>query len=485
MWSRFRACVVAAAVAVALTAGMVSLAPAATAASACPSVDQQTGVVTPAPMPGVNWSFCDLEHADLAGADLASASLEGADLRYANVRGANLTDAILERAGLGYAGLSGAILSGADMHLALTGSTDLSSADLTNADLSGTWMQQTNLDQADLAGANLDSVYSWRIGGTPTDIPASWRLINGYLVGPTADLNGANLVGADLSGMNLAGATLSAGFLSNADLAGADLKGADLYDTSLPGANLSGANLAGVDLHGVASGDVHGIPAGIPAPWVLKDGYFFGPHAYLANAHLSGLDLRGTDLAGAYFLAARLAGANLADVNLSGASMVEADLLGADLFGANIEGVGWHSARCPGGSTAAAGCTRAFDFAGFTSPRPGTVLRASARSLTAVFKLAASRYKRAPLTSAIASAIGAAHQVRVRLTGKDIKPVAGLCAWNAAQGEFRCRIAIPRHLPTGRSHPYHLTAQEDPNGQFGAAPTVVGPIANPATIYFR
>jgi uncharacterized protein YjbI with pentapeptide repeats len=484
MGSRFGACVVSAAVAAALTAGMVSFAPAATAASSCPTVDQQTGAVAPPPAPGADWSNCNLDHADLAGADLANASLDSANLHYANVSGANLTGANLTGANLGYANLSGATLSGAEMYFAMTGFTDLSSADLTNADLSSAWiLDDTSLDQADLTGAKLNSIHSRNITGTPTAIPPSWRLIDGYLVGPTSDLFNAHLPGADLSGMNLARATLAGGDFSDTDLAGADLKGADLSGTRLPGANLSGTNLTGANLYGIESGEVRGIPTGIPAPWVLKEGYFFGPHANLMNARLSGLDLRAMHLAGADFFDARLAGTNLAHLDLKGAFMVQADLVGADLFGANVRGVQWHGARCPGG-IAATSCTRAFGFAGFASPKPGAVVRRSARSLTAVFKLYASRQE-APLTNAIARAIASAHQVRVTLTGKGIKPVAGLCSWDTAHAMFRCRFAIPRHLRTGRSHPYHLTAQEKPGGGFIAAPKATIHVANPATIYFR
>lgn len=301
MGSGFRACVASATVAVAmvLMASMVSFAPAAAAASSCPSVDQQTGTVTPPAAPGVDWSGCDLDHADLAGADLANADLSGAGL------------------------------SGADLYDATLGSADLSSADLTNANLTSAWLQKTDLDQADLAGATLHSVYSWHVAGTPAAIPAGWRLIDGYLVGPTADLDSADLRGADLSGMDLAGANLSDGLLSATDLP------------------------------------------------------------------------------------------------------------------------------------------------------------VSPRSFTAVFKLVASRRKSAPLTEAIAHAIAAAHEVRVTLSGNGIKAVAGLCGWDAAHGVFRCRVALPRHLPTGRSHPYRLTAQEEPGSTFIAAPKLKLRTANPATIYFR
>lgn len=449
----------------ALTAGMVSFAPLAAEASSCPNVDQQTGAVTPTPVPGVDWTGCDLDYADLAGANLSGANLSGVTLAYAS--------------------LSGATLSGAEMYDVMTGFTDLSSADLTNTDLSYAWFLETSLDQADLAGARMDYVHSRDITGTPAAIPPSWRLIDGYLVGPASAPLGADLAGADLSGLNLSGAIFQEADFSDADLAGADFKGADLYDTRLPGANMSGTNLTGADLRGVESGEVHGLPTGIPAPWVLKDGFFFGPRADLDNARLSGLDLRATYLPGADFFDARLADTNLAHVDLAGADMVQADLVGADLFGANVRAVQWHGARCPGpAGIAVTSCMRAFGFAGFASPRPGAVLRRSARSLTAVFKLYGSRQE-APLTNAIARAVATAREVRVTLTGQGIKPATGSCNWDEAHGVYRCRLAIPRHLRTGRAHPYHLTAQEKPGDSFSTAPKATIHVANPATIYFR
>jgi hypothetical protein len=54
--------------------------------------------------------------------------------------------------------------------------------------------------------------------------------VNGYMIGPGADLRRADLFGADLEG---------------ADLSGANLNEANLYEADLGGALLSGANLIG------------------------------------------------------------------------------------------------------------------------------------------------------------------------------------------------------------------------------------------------
>ena len=76
------------------------------------------------------------------------------------------------------------------------------------------------------------------------------ELLNGYLIGPSADLSGAdlsfaNLTGANLSGADLTGANLSGTDLTGADLADADLTGADLR-TPTSNADLTGAQTTGV-----------------------------------------------------------------------------------------------------------------------------------------------------------------------------------------------------------------------------------------------
>ena len=105
-------------------------------------------------------SGADLEYANLDGADLRDANLSGADLRgadlrsanlwYADLRGTDLRDASLGCADLGYADLGGANLSGADLEYA-----DLRDADLRGADLGHANLYGADFSGADLGGANL------------------------------------------------------------------------------------------------------------------------------------------------------------------------------------------------------------------------------------------------------------------------------------------------------------------------------------------
>ena len=102
-------------------------------------------------------------------------------------------------------------------------------ADLTGADLSGLYLSNANLTYADLSNADLSGA----------------NLVN-------ADLSGANLVNADLSGANLVNADLTGANLSYTTFEGADLTNANLTYTILLSGNLS-ANLTGVNLEGACT----------------------------------------------------------------------------------------------------------------------------------------------------------------------------------------------------------------------------------------
>jgi len=224
---------------------------------------------------GVNLERVDLDRADLRraklrrtklrgarldGAKLEGAKLEGANLNGAKLSGANLVETALEEADLGGADLSsahlqGADLNGANLNGADLGGADLSSANLQGADLNGANLNGANLEKANLRRARLHRTKSGRTKGHPHSLPLGWNLVAGWLIGPTANLGGADLIGADLieanlrgadlGGADLRGADLRRGNLSGANLVGADLGGADLRGADLIGANLDGANLVG------------------------------------------------------------------------------------------------------------------------------------------------------------------------------------------------------------------------------------------------
>jgi len=151
----------------------------------------------------------------------ADANLSGALLNNADLSDANLTNATLTGANLGGAELSGA---------------DLTSATLTNATLSGATLTDTTLTNVKSGGIT---------GDGSTTLPTVWQLIDGYLIGPAADLTDADLSGADLISAVLPGANLTDADLSGATLTGV-LNGATLTNATLMGADLSSATLIAV-----------------------------------------------------------------------------------------------------------------------------------------------------------------------------------------------------------------------------------------------
>lgn len=372
--------VISAAVVSSLAMGLASapagIALAVSPAITCPSVDPTTGAVSPAPVEGIDWAGCDLEKANLAGADLFGANFHGTDLKGADLSGANLkeiglgsadlsnanlTNAVLQQAILSDAIMAGATLTGvssgfisgspaslpdhwmmannylvgpgANLKNANLTATELANADLANADLTNANLAQADLTGASLAGTKLTGVISGKITGSPT-LPANWSLINGYLLGPGADLSSADLTNQNLAGLHLTGANLN-----GAALTGSNLTNANLENAILTGAILKNADLTGATLTGVTSAQITGTPSALPANWVLLGGYLIGPGADLKNANLvsftlSGDDMSGADLSGADLVNADLTHANLSDADLATASVGNAVLTGANLSGA-------------------------------------------------------------------------------------------------------------------------------------------------------
>ena len=115
--------------------------------------------------------------------------------------------------------------------------------------------------------------------------------INGYEIGPGANLRRANLRDANLHEANLHEANLRGADLRRANLRDANLLGADLRDTNLRRADLRWADLRGADLIGADLSDAN-----------LRDANLSGAHlrwANLGGANLSGADLRWANLGGA------------------------------------------------------------------------------------------------------------------------------------------------------------------------------------------
>ena len=235
-------------------------------------------------------------------ANLSPGDLIGAALTYADLAGVKLDGGALMGADLTYADMSSADLVGADLTNVTLTDANLTNANLTAANLTGATLTGVDLTGVDFSFTTLRGVTSGGITGTP-QLSQDWSIFNGYLIGPSADLDGANLTGLDLSGADLTFAKLNGADLTGTDLSGANLgfiglTGARLLNANLANVSLHGANLSSVDLSGVTSGGITGAPHALPAAWNLFSGYLLGPSADLDGANLTGLDLTGADLTG-------------------------------------------------------------------------------------------------------------------------------------------------------------------------------------------
>jgi uncharacterized protein YjbI with pentapeptide repeats len=180
-----------------------------------------------------------LLRADLQRALLGIADLQGADLRRVNLQGAWLLNATLQGADLGGAILQGAILVFANLQGADLGGANLQGAILENADLQGAILVGANLRRAILVNATLQGA-----------ILGSLDLLQEVFTLPLADLQEANLTGAGLQGADLTGVTLQRATLMKANLGRVNLEVADLQGANLQGANLQGAFLEHANLQG-------------------------------------------------------------------------------------------------------------------------------------------------------------------------------------------------------------------------------------------
>ena len=159
--------------------------------------------------PGANLQYCKLKDANLAGDDLAGANFYGASLFGANLQGADLADAVFTKADINY-------------------------VDLTDTDLSGAVFDSEDPSLSDY-------IISGGVTGTPSVFPVDFNLVDGYLVGPVANLTAADLSAADLAGQDLLDTNLSDANLTNANLSSANFTGANLAGATATGTNFTSA----------------------------------------------------------------------------------------------------------------------------------------------------------------------------------------------------------------------------------------------------
>lgn len=186
----------------------------------------------------INLSGRDLRHADFTGSSMQRANLAGADLTAARLPLANLTRANLSGiraagAMMTAAGLTNANMTGADLRGARLNGTimftraNLTGANLSRANLGSAILLNATVTGVDLSGARLTNVAGTGLVGQPSALPAGWRVVQGHLAGPTANLWGAAFTDADLSGIDLSGANMIyASIGGNSTLRGTPMTGA-------------------------------------------------------------------------------------------------------------------------------------------------------------------------------------------------------------------------------------------------------------------
>jgi uncharacterized protein YjbI with pentapeptide repeats len=195
----------------------------------------------------------DLKAQDLRLASLTKAFLPGSDLRRANARGAAFRVANLAGANLGCIkppvkaneqGLGCADLRGADLHDAHLQGSMLEYAQMGDVNLESAHLQGALLNSAVLTGANLSRA---RAHGAELKRVRLQRALLYKTELHGADLFNARLHGANLSSSKLAGASLLGARLHGADLYKADLTGTDPRSAEFHGAYMFGAKLGEAD----------------------------------------------------------------------------------------------------------------------------------------------------------------------------------------------------------------------------------------------
>lgn len=352
-----------------------------------------------------NFSSSTLINADFSGKDLTGANFSSANLTGANFSGANLTGVTFNGATLTGANLSGADLSNIDLSYVTSGAiigditglpsgwkfingylvgrtarlynSDLSGADLTGMDLTSVQLANANLravnltnstlTDSNLSGANLDQaslegVSSGSIS-CPSNLPADWKCMNGYLVGPKANLRGANFTWADLRYANLTGVDLTNARFDYADLRstnfnGANLNQASMYNSKIAYTDFTNARVMNVNLycgdywncgywsyngpmifdHTLGWGlDISGgYGRQMPSNWTIRNGVLLGPTANLSGTTINQVNFGGLDLSSADFSEANLNGVDFSSSNLSNANFRGANMTGVILNSANL-----------------------------------------------------------------------------------------------------------------------------------------------------
>lgn len=196
------------------------------------------------------------------GAWLAGEVFSGLDARQLNLSGANLQDISIQR-------------------------SDLRGTNLTSALLQNAKIYESNVDDTDFTDCNLNGLATRLLEGTPSGLPNGWILCSGYMVGPTANLDSADLKGCNLQNQDLSWARLSGACLCGSNLDGADLSNAYLEAACFDTTNLTRTRLNDAHVNEAIFGSatiipssdsyrkipITGVPKSIPKNCEFSKGY--------------------------------------------------------------------------------------------------------------------------------------------------------------------------------------------------------------------
>ena len=248
----------------------------------------------------------NLAYANISDAFLFNTTIIDSEVTHVNLFNSNLTNATIENSNLSYSFITNVDLTNTNLTgCKLTGITSENiigtptlpsdyilqngyiigpSVLLDNANLNNANIFSANLTNVDLTTASLLNIISGNIKGA-SQLPTNYTIVNGYIIGPSVNLNNGNLGDTDLSNLNL----------SNSNL---------LY-ANLVNANLQNTNLNGCNFFGVKSGNIRGVPL-LPLDYLLVGGYIVGPEVSLINANLKYANLFGANLTNVNLLTAQL-----------------------------------------------------------------------------------------------------------------------------------------------------------------------------------
>lgn len=250
--------------------------------------------------------------------------------------------------------LSGSTFSSVDQYVdAGLSNVNLSGVNLRNCNFRNVVIEKNSLGGADFTGSQFTAIKAGDGGnsGAPQGMPARWKLVGGWVIGPGAQFGREN-GGADLSGLSITNSDLTGTDFSNANLENVDFSGSTLTGATFDEASLGGATFTNVDLRHlkVASGGwfYADSPPALPAGWSLASHYgiykyFVGPGVDFSGVDFRywPLDVSGANLSGASFANGRVEfvanGTNFTGVNLSNAN-IQGDFTNANLSRAKVTG---------------------------------------------------------------------------------------------------------------------------------------------------